>query len=96
MLEIRSMRTINIYQLAQIKLTTECVQADQNLLRITGHTNLLSSLLIRLTDRDDKTRRFDEELTTLKKEEDRCDRDSKPILAISTRNTLWKRGMLLT
>jgi hypothetical protein len=84
MLTTRRMRIVSIYQIAQTKLSTECDQAGHNLRLVVGHTNLLNSLLTRLTDLDDETQRFLEELTTLKTEKDGCNTNSKPISAIST------------
>jgi len=97
MTDTRRMRVVGIYELAQIKLSIECVQADHKLLLIVGHTNLLSSLLIQLGDLDleDETQRFDEELTSLKLEEDERETNSKPSLVIGKRNTPIKRGMSL-
>jgi hypothetical protein len=84
MTDIRRMKIVSIYGLAQTKLSTEFVQADHNLLLIVGHTNLLSSLLIHLGDLDseDETQRFDEELTALKIQEDERKTKSRPILVI--------------
>jgi hypothetical protein len=97
MTDPRRRRIVGIYELAQIKLSTECVQADHNLLLIVGHTNLLDSLLIHLGDLDseDETQRFHEELTSLKTEEDERETNSKSSLVIGKRNTSIKRGMLL-
>jgi hypothetical protein len=50
MLDTHRMRIVSIYQISRTKLSTECYQADHNLLRVVGHTNLLDSLLMRLTD----------------------------------------------
>jgi hypothetical protein len=85
-------RILSIYQLAQTKLS-ECVQTDYNLLVVVGDTNLLSSLLTRLTDFDREMQRLDKEVHTMKTEEDGCDMDSKPILVIGKRNTPLKRRM---
>jgi hypothetical protein len=94
MLDIRRMRIISIYQIARTKLSTECGRANHKLLLVVGHANLLDSLRIRLTDLDNKTQKFDEELTTLKTEDDGCDMNSKPILATSKRNTPAKSTLL--
>jgi hypothetical protein len=80
MLDTRRMRIVSIYQISRTKLSTECDQADHNLLRFVGHTNLLDSLLMRLTDLDDETQRFGKGLSILKQEEDGC---SKSILPTS-------------
>jgi hypothetical protein len=90
MTDTRRMRIFGIYELAHIKLSAECVQADHNLLFVVGHTNLLSSLLINLGDLDseDETQRFDEELTCLKMKEDEHEMNSKPSLVTGKRNTL--------
>ena len=85
------MSVISIYQLAQAKLSIECVRADHNLLLIVGHANLLSSLFTRLTDLGDDTQRFDEELT-LKTEADGRDTNPKSILAIGKRSTPTEQG----
>jgi hypothetical protein len=86
MTDIRRMRILDIYELAQTKLSSKCVQADHNLLLVVGHTNLLGSLRIHLGDLDieDEMQRFDEELTSLKMEEDNRATNSKPSLAIDT------------
>lgn len=93
MTDTRRMKISGIYELAQIKLSIECVQADHNLLLVVGHTNLLDSLLIHLGDLDleDKTQRFDEELTSLTMEEDKHEMNSKPSSVIGKRNTSIKR-----
>ena len=97
MTDIRRMRIISIYELAQIKLSSECVQADHNLLLVVGHTNLLDSLRLHLgyLDLEDDIQRFDEELTGLKMKEDNRETNSKPSMVIGKRNTPTKRGMLL-
>ena len=91
------MRIVSIYELAQIKLSTECIQADHNLLLVVGHANLLGSLLVHLGDLDseDETQRFYEELTSLKIEEHGHETNFKPSLVIGKRTTSIGRGMLL-
>jgi len=47
----------SIWQLAQVKLATECMREDHNLLRVVGHANLLYSLAAS----EEQTQRFEEE-----------------------------------
>jgi hypothetical protein len=85
MLDTRRMRIIMVYQTARAKLSAECDRASTHLRLLVAHTNLLSSLLIRIADLDQEMQTFGEELTTLIAEEDEYSMNSRPILAIGER-----------
>jgi len=77
------MNITSIRQLAQTKLSAECLQADHNLLLIVGHANLLQSLAIRLTNSEDnKIQEFDKELAASNMKADRWDTHSTQVYVI--------------
>jgi hypothetical protein len=78
------MSITSIRQLAQTKLSAECLQADHNLLLIVGHANLLQSLAIRPTDSEDqKIQEFDKKLAASNIKADKLDTHSRQAYTIS-------------
>jgi hypothetical protein len=70
----------NLWQLAQLKLDTECMRADHNLLHVVGHANLLHSLA---DLGDEQTQRFEGELAVSNAKNEACSANSEQLYTMS-------------